>query len=138
MEDIKFNVWQEQMIKGTVIPVDTKLIKIDTVSFTWQCSNYDIYLTTDVNKKFGYVNGNNVFEFIQSIRNKCEDKLFNYLLLNDSNPWVDEIWLKQEDKNLFSVWTKNFKRQLDISNGIIDLFDWEFNNNTYDTRFIDS
>ena len=45
-------------------------------------------------KKFGYVNSNNVFEFIQSIRNKCEDKLFNYLLLNDSNTWVDEIWLK--------------------------------------------
>jgi hypothetical protein len=138
MEDIKFNVWQEQMIKGTVIPADTKLIKIDTVSFTWQCSNYDIYLTTDVNKKFGYVNINNVFEFIQSIRNKCEDKLFNYLLLNDSNTWVDEIWLKQEDKNSFSVWTKNFKRQLDISNGIINLFNWDFNKNTYDTSFISS
>ena len=138
MEDIKFNVWQEQMIKGTVIPPDTKLIKIDTVSFTWQCSNYDIYLTTDVNKKFGYVNSNNVFEFIQSIRNKCEDKLFNYLLLNDSNTWVDEIWLKQEDKNRFSVWTKNFKRQLDISNGIINLFNWDFNKKTYDTLFMNS
>jgi hypothetical protein len=138
MEDIKFNVWQEQMIKGTVIPADTKLIRIDTVSFTWQCSNYDIYLTTAVNKKFGYVNSNNVFEFIQSIRNKCEDKLFNYLLLNDSNTWVDEIWLKREDKNSFSVWTKNFSRQLDISNGIINLFNWEFNKKTYDTSFISS
>ena len=138
MEDIKFNVWQEQMIKGTVIPADTKLIKIDTVSFTWQCSNYDIYLTTCTNKKLGCVNSNNVFEFIQSIRNKCEDKLFNYLLLNDSNTWVDEIWLKQEDKNSFSVWTKNFKRQLDISNGIINLFNWEFNKKTYDTSFISS
>lgn len=138
MEDIKFNVWQEQMIKGTVIPADTKLIKIDTVSFTWQCSNYDIYLTTCTNKKLGYVNSNNVFEFIQSIRNKCEDKLFNYLLLNDSNTWVDEIWLKQEDKNSFSVWTKNFSRQLDISNGIINLFNWEFNKKTYDTSFISS
>ena len=138
MEDIKFNVWQEQMIKGTVIPTGTTLIKIDTVSFTWQCSNHDIYLTTDVNKKFGYVNSNNVFEFIQSIRNKCEDKLFNYLLLNDSNTWVDEIWLKQENKNRFSVWTKNFKRQLDISNGIIDLFNWDFNKKTYDTSFISS
>lgn len=138
MEDIKFNVWQEQMIKGTVIPADTKLIKIDTVSFTWQCSNYDIYLTTGTNKKLGYVNSNNVFEFIQSIRNKCEDKLFNYLLLNDSNTWVDEIWLKQEDKNSFSVWTKNFNRQLDISNGIINLFNWEFNKKTYDTSFISS
>lgn len=137
MEDIKFNVWQEQMIKGTVIPTNTTLIKIDTVSFTWLCTDLTIVTTKKYNTEYGQVQSDMIFDFIQSIRNKCEDKLFNYLLLSDKT-WVDEIWLKIEDNNLFSVWTKNFKRQLDISKGITKLFDWDFNKNTYDTSFISS
>lgn len=137
MEDIKFNVWQEQMIKDTVIPINTTLIKIDTVSFTWLCTDLTIITTKKYNIEYGQVQSDMIFNFIQSIRNKCEDKLFNYLLLSDKT-WVDEIWLKIEDNNLFSVWTKNFKRQLDISKGITKLFDWDFNKNTYDTSFISS
>lgn len=134
---IEFNTWQEQMIKGTVIPTNTTLIKIDTVSFTWLCTDSTIITTKKYNTKYGQVQSDMIFDFIQSIRNKCEDKLFNYLLLSDKT-WVDEIWLKIEDNNLFSVWTKNFKRQLDISEGITKLFDWDFNKNTYDTSFINS
>ena len=134
---IEFNTWQEQMIKGTVIPADTTLIKIDTVSFTWLCTDSTIITTKKYNTEYGQIQSDMIFNFIQSIRNKCEDKLFNYLLLSDKT-WVDEIWLKIEDNNLFSVWTKNFKRQLDISEGITKLFDWDFNKNTYDTSFISS
>lgn len=137
MENIKFNVWQEQMIKGTVIPNNTTLIKIDTVSFTWLCTDSIIVTTKKYNAEYGQVQSDMIFNFIRSIRNKCEDKLFNYLVLSDKT-WVDEIWLKIEDNNLFSVWTKNFNRQLDISEGITKLFDWDFNKHTYDTRFINS
>ena len=137
---IQFNTWQEPLTSSTVIPDSILHVSVSMVDFT--CFYTDVnfcyqYKKHDTNHTYGYVQANDIFNIIKSIRNKCQDKIWNYLV-TDNGEWIEELWFHRETNGMFSVWSKNWIKQFDITKDITEYFDWEFNNITYDTRFIDS
>ena len=137
---IELNKWQEPITSSIVIPDSILHVSVSMVDFT--CFYTDVnfcyqYKNTETNPAYGYVRANDIFSLIKSIRKKCKDKLWNYLV-TDEGAWVEELWFRREANGMFSVWSKNWTKQFDITKDITECFNWEFNNNTYDTRFIDS
>lgn len=137
---IQFNTWQEPLTSSTVIPDSILHVSVSMVDFT--CFYTDVnfcyqYKKQDTNHTYGCVQANDIFNIIKSIRNKCQDKIWNYLV-TDNGVWIEELWFHRETNGKFSVWSKNWTKQFDITKDITEYFDWELNNRTYDTHFIDS
>ena len=137
---IELNKWQEPLTSSTVILDSVLHVSVSMVDFT--CFYTDVnfcyqYKNTETNPAYGYMRANDIFNLVKSIRKKCKDKLWNYLVTDDG-AWVEELWFHRETNGMFSVWSKNWTKQFDITKDITECFDWEFNNRTYDTRFINS
>ena len=137
---IELNKWQEPITSSIVILDSILHVSVSMVDFT--CFYTDVnfccqYKNTETNPAYGYVGAHDIFNLIKSIRKKCKDKLWNYLV-TDEGAWVEELWFRREANGMFSVWSKSWTKQFDITKDITECFNWEFNNNTYDTRFIDS
>ena len=137
---IELNKWQEPITSSIDIPDSILHVSVSMVDFT--CFYTDVnfccqYKNTETNPAYGYVHAHDIFNLIKSIRKKCKDKLWNYLV-TEEGAWVEELWFRREANGMFSVWSKSWTKQFDITKDITECFNWEFNNNTYDTRFIDS
>ena len=137
---IELNKWQEPITSSIDIPNSILHVSVSMVDFT--CFYTDVnfccqYKNTETNPAYGYVHAHDIFNLIKSIRKKCKDKLWNYLV-TEEGAWVEELWFRREANGMFSVWSKSWTKQFDITKDITECFNWEFNNNTYDTRFIDS
>ena len=137
---IELNKWQEPITSSIDIPESILHVSVSMVDFT--CFYTDVnfcyqYKDTETNPAYGYVRANDIFNLVKSIRKKCKDKLWNYLV-TEEGAWVEELWFRREANGMFSVWSKSWTKQFDITKDITECFNWEFNNNTYDTRFIDS
>lgn len=136
LNNVVLNIWVP--MQDVVIPDEVNFISVDTRDFNWfmseelpgllKDSKHTIPLHWPVS--WSMVPPEKVFFLINELRIRCEDNKWNFLQTKHGGFWdLKYIWFKREASDNFSVWTRNWGKTLNTTNGLTAIVDWKQNEN---------
>ena len=136
LNNVVLNIWVP--MQDVVIPDEVNFISVDTRDFNWfmseklpgvlKDSKHTIPLHWPV--AWSIVPPEKVFFLINELRIRCEDSKWNFLQTKHGGFWdLKYIWFKREASDNFSVWTRNWGKTLNTTNGLTAIVDWKQNEN---------